>query len=130
MGAKICSELGRFIFLAPVQRASMSKPGQTVASMSSKRVYLFGSGKADGAAGMKDLLGGKGANLAEMASLGLPVPPGFTITTEVCDAYYSNGRKLPDGLAKEVESALAAVGQAVGATFGDEAWPVLVSVRS
>ena len=108
----------------------MTNPGQTVASMSSKRVYLFGAGKADGGADMKDLLGGKGANLAEMASLGLPVPPGFTITTEVCDAYYGNGRKLPDGLAKEVEAALAEVGKAVGAAFGDVASPLLVSVRS
>src|SRR5215207_2018137 len=99
----------------------MTNPGQTVASMSNKRVYLFGAGKADGGADMKDLLGGKGANLAEMASLGLPVPPGFTITTEVCDAYYGNSRKLPDGLAKDVEAALAEVGKAVGATFGDVA---------
>ena len=76
----------------------MTKPGQTAASTSSKRVYLFGAGKTDGTADMKELLGGKGANLAEMASLGLPVPPGFTITTEVCTAYYANGRKLPDGL--------------------------------
>jgi pyruvate,orthophosphate dikinase len=108
----------------------MTNPGQTVASMSNKRVYLFGGGKADGGADMKDLLGGKGANLAEMAGLGLPVPPGFTITTEVCAAYYGNGRKLPDGLAKEVEAALAEVGKAVGATFGDVAAPLLVSVRS
>ena len=79
---------------------------------------------------MKDLLGGKGANLAEMASLGLPVPPGFTITTEVCTAYYANGRKLPDGLEAEVEAALAEVGKAVGATFGDVKSPLLVSVRS
>ena len=68
--------------------------------MSNKRVYLFGAGKADGGADMKELLGGKGANLAEMASLGLPVPPGFTITTEVCNAYYANGRKLPEGLSR------------------------------
>jgi pyruvate, orthophosphate dikinase len=108
----------------------MTNPGQTVASMSNKRVYLFGGGKADGGADMKNLLGGKGANLAEMASLGLPVPPGFTITTEVCDAYYANARKLPDGLAKEVEMALAEVGKAVGAVFGDVASPLLVSVRS
>jgi pyruvate, orthophosphate dikinase len=108
----------------------MTKPGQTAAGTSNKRVYLFGAGKADGAADMKELLGGKGANLAEMASLGLPVPPGFTITTEVCTAYYANGHKLPGGLAKDVEAALAAVGKAVGATFGDVAAPLLVSVRS
>ena len=96
----------------------MSRSGQT-ASTTNKRVYLFGGGKADGTAQMKELLGGKGANLAEMASLGLPVPPGFTITTEVCTAYNANGRKLPDDLEQEVEAALAHVGKTVGATFGD-----------
>ncbi|HXF53891.1 MAG TPA: pyruvate, phosphate dikinase [Hyphomicrobiaceae bacterium] len=95
-----------------------------------KRVYRFGAGKADGNAEMRDLLGGKGANLAEMASLGLPVPPGFTITSEVCTAYYENGRKLPEELKEEVLSALAEVGRAVGARFGDESNPLLVSVRS
>jgi pyruvate,orthophosphate dikinase len=79
---------------------------------------------------LRNLLGGKGANLAEMASLGLPVPPGFTITTEVCTAYYELGRKLPDGLKAGVEDALALVGKAVGATFGDRENPMLVSVRS
>ncbi len=73
----------------------MTKPAGTAAGTSSKRVYLFGAGKTDGKADMKNLLGGKGANLAEMASLGLPVPPGFTITTEVCTAYYANGSTLP-----------------------------------
>ncbi len=108
----------------------MSEPGSKRTGSSSKRVYLFGNGRADGAADMKDLLGGKGANLAEMASLGLPVPPGFTITTEECNAYYANGRKLPDGLKAEVEAALKTVGEAVGARFGDVASPLLVSVRS
>ena len=107
----------------------MTKSGHT-ASTTKKRVYLFGGGKADGTAQMKELLGGKGANLAEMASLGLPVPPGFTITTEVCTAYYADGRKLPDGLEHEVEAALAHVGKTVGATFGDARSPLLVSVRS
>ena len=82
----------------------MNAHGNFAAKASGKRVYLFGAGKADGAADMKELLGGKGANLAEMASLGLPVPPGFTITTEVCTAYYANGRKLPDGLARRGRS--------------------------
>ena len=95
-----------------------------------KRVYLFGAEGSDGKAGLRDLLGGKGANLAEMASLGLPVPPGFTITTEVCTAYYENGRRLPDGLDREVEAALTRVGRQVGASFGDAANPLLVSVRS
>ena len=93
-------------------------------------VYQFGTGRTDGNAAMRDLLGGKGANLAEMSSLGLPVPPGFTITTEVCTAYYQNGGKLPDGLEADAEQALAAIGKAVGMTFGDEKNPLLVSVRS
>jgi pyruvate,orthophosphate dikinase len=104
--------------------------GTLAATMASQRVYLFGSGRADGAAHMKELLGGKGANLAEMASLGLPVPPGFTITTAVCTAYYANGRQLPAGLKQDVETALAEVGKAMGATFGDIESPLLVSVRS
>jgi pyruvate,orthophosphate dikinase len=95
-----------------------------------KYVYFFGGGKADGRADMKDLLGGKGANLAEMANLGLPVPPGFTITTEVCTAYYAKGRNMPDGLRKQVEDAVAAIGRSVGAGFGDATDPLLVSVRS
>ncbi len=95
-----------------------------------KWVYLFGAGRSDGSADMRNLLGGKGANLAEMASLGLPVPPGFTISTEVCAHYYANGRKLPDGLDAQVESALGIVGDAVGAVFGDARNPLLVSVRS
>jgi pyruvate,orthophosphate dikinase len=93
-------------------------------------VYLFGNGTADGSAKLRDLLGGKGANLAEMASLGLPVPPGFTITTEVCTHFYSNGRAMPDGLSDEVIRALGFVGHAVGAEFGNPANPLLVSVRS
>ncbi len=95
-----------------------------------KWVYKFGSGLADGSAELKELLGGKGANLAEMANLGLPVPPGFTITTEVCSAYYDLGRKLPEGLIDQVELAVAEVGKAVGAQFGDRNNPLLVSVRS
>ena len=103
---------------------------RSAASKAGKRIYLFAAGKADGSADMKELLGGKGANLAEMASLGLPVPPGFTITTEVCSTYYASGRTLPDGLRGEVEAALAEVGKAVGARFGDASAPLLVSVRS
>jgi pyruvate,orthophosphate dikinase len=96
----------------------------------SKWVYLFGDGKADGTADMKNLLGGKGANLAEMANLGLPVPPGFTITTDVCTAYYKAGNQMPAGLDSQASAALARVGNAVGAKFGDAANPLLVSVRS
>ncbi len=95
-----------------------------------KWVYSFGDGKAEGKAGMKNLLGGKGANLAEMSNLGLPVPPGFTITTEVCTAFYANGRKYPAELAGEVEAALKHVGALSNRTFGDRANPLLMSVRS
>jgi pyruvate, orthophosphate dikinase len=95
-----------------------------------RQVYLFGPNRTDGSADMKSLLGGKGANLAEMASLGLPVPPGFTITTDVCSAYYANGNVLPAGLQEQVNAALAEVGAAVGAGFGDPEAPLLVSVRS
>ncbi|WP_417689965.1 pyruvate, phosphate dikinase [Roseibium sp.] len=95
-----------------------------------KWVYNFGNGSADGAADMKNLLGGKGANLAEMSNLGLPVPPGFTITTEVCTWYYDHENSYPDDLATQVEAALAQVGTATGRKFGDEAMPLLLSVRS
>ncbi|KKJ78258.1 pyruvate phosphate dikinase [Kiloniella litopenaei] len=95
-----------------------------------KWVYSFGNGKADGKADMKELLGGKGANLAEMSSLGLPVPPGFTISTEVCTAYYDNDRNYPDDLSGQVDEALGQIEDIVGVKFGDNANPLLVSVRS
>jgi len=95
-----------------------------------KWVFSFGAGKSEGEAAMRNLLGGKGANLAEMSNLGLPVPPGFTITTEVCTAYYANDRRYPDGLEAQVDAALDAVGVAVGKNFGDSKNPLLVSVRS
>src|SRR6478609_4153675 len=101
------------------------------AKASGKRVYLFGAGKADGAADMKELLGGKGANLAEMASLGLPVPPGFTITTEVCRIVMEKGEgQYPDELRDEVEAALKRVEELTQTRFGDPSSPLLVSVRS
>ena len=95
-----------------------------------KWVYTFGDGKAEGASEMRDLLGGKGANLAEMSNLGLPVPPGFTITTELCTSFYANGRKYPDELAAQVDAALRYIGEIAGHVFGDPANPLLVSVRS
>ena len=95
-----------------------------------KWVFSFGDGAADGRADMKNLLGGKGANLAEMASLGLPVPPGFTVTTEVCSHYYEHAHQYPDTLSGDVDSAIAAVETSVGAKFGDASNPLLVSVRS
>jgi len=95
-----------------------------------KWVYTFGDGAAEGRAGDRNLLGGKGANLAEMCSLGLPVPPGFTITTEVCNAYYANGRTYPGALEADVVSALDHIGRITGRGFGDPSKLLLVSVRS
>jgi pyruvate,orthophosphate dikinase len=96
----------------------------------SKYVYSFGGGKAEGKSDMKELLGGKGANLAEMSSIGIPVPPGFTITTEVCHEYYETGKKLPEAVRPQVEEALAQVEKLTGKKFGDPSDPLLLSVRS
>jgi pyruvate,orthophosphate dikinase len=104
----------------------MAKKG----TKNTKFVYFFGDGKAEGKAAMKNLLGGKGANLAEMTNLKMPVPAGFTISTEVCAYYYANGRKYPPQLKKEVLGALEKVEKAMGAKFGDKKNPLLVSVRS
>src|SRR5438477_246410 len=93
-------------------------------------VFRFGDGHADGSADMKDLLGGKGAGLAEMTNIGIPVPPGFTITTEVCTAFYDNNRNYPPGLEDEVRGGMAFVEQLLGRRFGDPERPLLVSVRS
>jgi pyruvate, orthophosphate dikinase len=95
-----------------------------------KWVYGFGNGSAEGKADMRNLLGGKGANLAEMCNLGLPVPPGFSITTDVCTHYYDNAETYPDALKAQVDSALTAIEGEVGMTFGDPENPLLVSVRS
>ena len=95
-----------------------------------KYVYLFGDGKADGKADMKNLLGGKGANLAEMNILGIPVPPGFTLTTEVCTEYYKNNKSFPESLASEVKNSLSEVESIMGTRFGDSDNPLLLSVRS
>ncbi len=97
---------------------------------SSKLVYSFGGGKADGRAQMKALLGGKGANLAEMTNIGLPVPPGFTISTEVCIRFYEEGGDLPEGLELQMREGLARMEEIIGAKFGDPSSPLLVSVRS
>ena len=95
-----------------------------------KRVYSFGGGSGEGTSEMKNLLGGKGANLAEMTNLGLPVPPGLTITTETCMEYINNGNKMPAGVMDEVKKALATVEQQADKKFGDKENPLLVSVRS
>jgi pyruvate,orthophosphate dikinase len=98
--------------------------------MSTKYVYSFGGKTADGDGSMKELLGGKGANLAEMCRIGIPVPPGFTITTEVCAAYYEQGKKIPEAVLPQIDEALKKVEELVGKKFGDPNDPLLVSVRS
>ncbi|MBT3849061.1 MAG: pyruvate, phosphate dikinase [Candidatus Marinimicrobia bacterium] len=95
-----------------------------------KYVYLFGNGEADGTAKMKNLLGGKGANLAEMNHLGIPVPPGFTITTDVCTHYYKNDLNFPDELDSQIQESLSKVETIMDSNFGDETNPLLLSVRS
>ena len=99
-------------------------------SKCSKLVYFFGSGKAEGDAKMKELLGGKGANLAEMTNIGIPVPAGFTITTETCDLYNKNGKKWPAGLEEQVRENVAKLEKAMGLKLGDRNNPLLVSIRS
>ncbi|UCB57411.1 MAG: pyruvate, phosphate dikinase [Candidatus Omnitrophota bacterium] len=102
----------------------------TTATKAKKMVYFFGHGQADGEASMRNLLGGKGANLAEMTNLGIPVPPGFTISTEVCMSFYANKRKFPQGLKEEMKSNMAKVEKVMDMKFGDAKNPLLVSVRS
>ena len=94
-----------------------------------KNVYYFGDGKAEGAAEQKNKLGGKGANLAEMTNIGIPVPPGFTLTTNLCMAYLDNG-SYPEGLENEVQSAVGKIEKIMGQKFGDADNPLLVSIRS
>src|SRR5436309_12801108 len=115
---------------APPAAARPAGDRPRVSAGQRKWVYAFGGGKAEGRSDMRNLLGGKGAGLAEMANLGLPVPPGFTITTEVCTHYYANGNTYPKELEQQVERALAEVGRITGKTFGDKSNPLLVSVRS
>jgi pyruvate,orthophosphate dikinase len=116
------------------KKAVVAKAAEVVkavkAATSTKRCYYFGGAKAEGNKEMKNLLGGKGANLAEMANIGLPVPPGFTITTEVCTEFYANGKKLPKQLEADIRAMVARMEKQLGAKFGDPANPLLVSVRS
>jgi pyruvate,orthophosphate dikinase len=124
---------------ATVKKASAPKPASAKSKIakaaaakaaSQRRVFFFGGGKADGHAGMKEILGGKGANLAEMTSLGIPVPPGFTISTDVCADFNRRGQKLPPAVKADVLTALANVEQLMDLRFGDPERPLLVSIRS
>jgi len=110
--------------------ASKKAKAKTATPKRAKHIYFFGGGKAEGNKEMKNLLGGKGANLAEMTNIGAPVPPGFTITTEVCIEFYATGRKLPKGLEDEVRASVTKMEALLGTKFGDPANPLLVSVRS
>ncbi len=114
----------------PARRKTSATRARSRSGARKKWVYLFSSGKAEGNAGMRALLGGKGAGLAEMTNAGLPVPPGFTITTEACNAYFAANKKLPPGLWEQVEKALATVEKSTGKKLGDPKNPLLVSVRS
>jgi pyruvate,orthophosphate dikinase len=124
--------LKKSVAKGPAKPASSAIAGKaaTAAAKSGKWVFTFGDGKAEGKADLRDLLGGKGANLAEMANLGLPVPPGFTIPTSVCSYFYAHDKSYPAQLKAQVEEALDHVGRLTGKTFGDAKNPLLVSVRS
>ncbi|MBL9160396.1 MAG: pyruvate, phosphate dikinase [Verrucomicrobiales bacterium] len=116
---------------APAKKVVAKAPAKKAAGKSTKYVYTWGAGKADGNGGMKALLGGKGANLAEMTRIGLPVPPGFTITTEVCTYYYANKKTYPAQLQAQMEAAVKNMEKIMGYKFGDaEGFPLLVAVRS
>jgi pyruvate,orthophosphate dikinase len=134
---RVAPKAKKSVVRKPVAKAAKAKPAKKVAvkatatpAAKGKWVYSFGGGRAEGKPNMRNLLGGKGAGLAEMANLGLPVPPGFTITTEVCTYYYAHGKQYPKDLKAQVEKALAQVGKITGKVFGDKSNPLLVSVRS
>jgi len=116
--------------LKAARKAAPKAASVRVKAAKGKWVYAFGGGKAEGRAAMRNLLGGKGAGLAEMAQLGLPVPPGFTITTEVCTYFYQHGKTYPKELKRQVDAALAEIGRVTAKKFGDRENPLLVSVRS
>src|SRR5215813_14959098 len=112
------------------RKAAAASAAKRTSAAKGKWVYSFGGGTAEGRASMRNLLGGKGAGLAEMAQLGLPVPPGFTITTEVCTYFYQHGKTYPKELKHRVDAALAEIGRGTDKKFGDRDNPLLVSVRS
>src|SRR5690606_32590337 len=120
---------------AAVKKAAKKKTAKKATKKAAKKsaskyVYFFGSGKAEGNRNMKDTLGGKGSGLAEMTNAGLPVPPGFTISTDACNLYYAQGGKLPPAIDAEIAAHLARLEKAAGATLGSIENPLLVSVRS
>jgi len=123
--------VGKVVKKAAAKAAAKApKAAAKTGAVSGRRIYFFGGGKAEGNKDMKNTLGGKGANLAEMINIGIPVPPGFTIITDVCVEYYKNGRKMPAGLDAEVKKAVERMEKLLGKTFGSKTDPLLVSVRS
>src|SRR3954468_23068963 len=127
MAKKTAARKGAAKKVAPVKKAAARK---APAKRATKYVYFFGNGKADGDRTMKDTLGGKGSGLAEMTNAGLPVPPGFTISTDVCNLYYAEKGKVPADIDREIEANLAKLEKATGKKLGDVKNPLLVSVRS
>jgi pyruvate,orthophosphate dikinase len=121
---------GKKVIKKVARKAEPASPAPNLRIKPGKMVYYFGRTMTEGAADMKTLLGGKGANLADMTSIGLPVPPGFTITTDTCANYYRNGQRLPHGLMNEVHKNIALIEKETGKKFGDNGHPLLVSVRS
>src|SRR6185437_14017892 len=115
--AKRKSQRVRAKIKKPIRKTATAKPKAAAHAAKAKWVYAFGGGRAEGKSAMRNLLGGKGAGLAEMANLGLPVPPGFTITTEVCTYYCENKKQYPKDLKSQVEKALAQVGRTTGKIF-------------
>ncbi len=114
----------------PARKKAVSKPAPATVSYTGKYYYFFGGGKADGESAMRELLGGKGANLAEMTNAGVPVPPGFTITTEVCRIYYENSMRVPKAIDAQLDQYMEQLEKSTGKKFGDPDNPLLVSVRS
>jgi len=127
---KVVSSKKRTVKKGSKVSSAKSKTTKGKTSSSKKYYYVFGKGKADGDASMRDLLGGKGANLAEMSKAGLPVPPGFTMSTEVCRLYYENSLEIPKNIDKDLEKYIGFIEKATGRKFGDPQNPLLVSVRS
>src|ERR687883_689854 len=115
---------------ATMTRAASPKPPAPAGKSRKQYVYFFGNGKADGSRNMKDLLGGKGSGLAEMTNAALPVPPGFTISTEVCNIFYKESRKIPAAIDREIDENVKKLEKSAGATLGSTENPLLVSVRS
>src|SRR5690348_11952240 len=127
---KAPAKSSRFNLKSTTKSKGRGKPAAKASGKRVKRVYFFGNGKAEGSAALKDLLGGKGANLADMTLVPLPVPPGFTITTETCGQYNDSGQKLPAGLMEEVRANMTKVESATGKQFGNPDNPLLVAARS